>query len=491
MDMHEQKKMKRLFAGSGFSPSPGEEKLFRDFYDLLVEYNDELDLSRLKRFDDIIIKHFIDSVHITQLIDLPSPLVDIGTGAGFPGIPLKLVNPDLHIILAEPRHKRVSFMNMVIDKLGLEKIEVYPHLVTDKSFFEARGVITRALESVDETLHRVSHFLPAGGKVIFMKGPGADKDKQELSEQNHSDYSLDHDMEYTLPGTGFKRRLLVYKRISSSLKKTYKIFINPDETIGFPISSKENKRFKELKKITSIEGIKKNKKIIISGKKQVTELLEQKDHSLENEYLVIFDDYVEDTDSFNEQLTLFNNSGKLLILKKSLFNELDTFSTGAPLLVAGLPHLEEWDFSLEQGCTLLIPFQDPANVGAVIRSAVGLGVNSFIMLRESASPFHPKSIRASAGAVFKAVIKKGPSIYSLPDHIEKHSLPVVALDKRGREIDSFEFPDRFLLLPGIEGPGLPDHLKSEALSIPLQNNIESLNAAIAASIALYEWRRRG
>jgi tRNA G18 (ribose-2'-O)-methylase SpoU len=91
-------------------------------------------------------------------------------------------------------------------------------------------------------------------------------------------------------------------------------------------------------------------------------------------------------------------------------------------------------------------------------------------------------VRASGGAVFAAKLFDGPPLHSVPD-----AVPVVALSAGGRSISEFAFPDRFVLLPGVEGPGLPERFRQRALAIPMTGKVESLNAAAATSIALYLW----
>ena len=136
------------------------------------------------------------------------------------------------------------------------------------------------------------------------------------------------------------------------------------------------------------------------------------------------------------------------------------------------------------GCSLLIPFQDPENVGAVIRCAAAFDVQRIIVLSESANPFHPKAIRTSAGAVFSARLFEGPSLDML-----SQDLPVIALSSSGRPLAGMRFPESFYLLTGMEGPGLPPRLQADAVAIPMAAGVESLNAAVATAIALYEWRR--
>ena len=139
---------------------------------------------------------------------------------------------------------------------------------------------------------------------------------------------------------------------------------------------------------------------------------------------------------------------------------------------------------MPEGCTIFLPFQDPENVGAAIRSAVAFGAAQVILLAESAHPYHPKSLRASGGAVVHAKLLEGPSLKDLPE-----SLPLVALSTDGRDLSGFVFPESFGLLVGMEGPGLPEKWKKHALAIPISHDVESLNAATAAAIALYVWSR--
>ncbi len=480
--------MNDIFRSCGFVLSPRQLDQFGAYYDLLVENNDELDLTRITSFEDIVYKHFIDSIYFTEFMELPSPIIDIGTGAGFPGIPLKIYLPRLHVILSEPRKKRASFLETSAKALRLADVEVYPHMVTERSFFTVEGVITRALESIDDTLTRVNHFLPRGGRVIFMKGPEADRDLDAVTPGNSGAYSLETDRQYRLPHTSYERRLIVYKKELAGTCKTYSILKDLKATAGTAITSGENKTFKELKKLSDGSGIRKSGTVLVSGKKIIAELADNDGITVHE--LILHDGYAEDDDGINALIGKHEDAGTLLVLKKSLFNELDTFNTGGPLLVVRPPDIPDWKKGIAPGCTLFIPFQDPVNVGSVIRSAVGFNVGKIIMLKEAANPYHPKSIRASAGTVFSAVMEKGPSIRDLPALLGEGVSAVVALDAGGAALDSFTFPDRFLLLPGIEGPGLPETFKDRSISIPLSSIVESLNAPVAVSIALYEWSRQ-
>ena len=474
-----------LFAHSGIELQDHHASQFFDFYRLLVEHNESRDLTRITGFEEIVVKHFIDCVYVTRIAELPRSLLDIGSGAGFPGIPLKIISPETLVILAEHRPRRVEFMKLVIRELGLQGIEIHPHLVTDKSFFTVNGIITRALESIPETLGRVRHFLPLDGTAMFMKGPSVDDELRNDSGALTPDFIIEKDECYRLPGTTYDRRLLTFRKLSSRMEKTYRIMRRDTHQQGIAITSPDNGKFKELKKIITPDGMKKTGKVVVAGKKIISEMLREKRNV---SCLVVHDGYAETDPFLLTQLESNAESGNLLILKKSLFNDIDPAGTGGPLIVTDLPALTDWEHCDIDGCVLAIAFQDPVNVGAVIRSALGLGVSSMIVLKEAASPFHTRAIRSSAGTVFKARLFRGPSMFEINEAAEGRGIPIVALDKTGTPIDEYRFPDRFILLPGLEGPGMPEKLKVHAVAIPMNGNVESLNGPVAAAIAMYRWR---
>jgi tRNA G18 (ribose-2'-O)-methylase SpoU len=245
------------------------------------------------------------------------------------------------------------------------------------------------------------------------------------------------------------------------------------------IGSRQNPGFKKFLRILSGQGSKKHGLALFSGIKQVKEILEEFPIHCEG---LIFDK------------TLGLPAGFLLqalqsyALSSQLFKEIDALGTHQPVLIVRVPPVRSWDPAVPSpGCTLLIPFQDPVNVGAVIRSAAAFGVTKLVILKEAAHPFHYKSTRAAGSALLRVAICEGPSIGNL----ETGSTPLITLSPRGEEISQFRFPSSFCLLPGLEGPGLPPDLRNmQSLSIPMERGVESLNAALATGIALYVWRNK-
>ena len=108
----------------GITLSSDQRKQFDRYYELLVEWNKVMNLTGITDYDEVNLKHFIDSLTVVKIIDMNSvkKVIDVGTGAGFPGILLKIGFPELEIVLLDSLNKRVKFLNEVIGELGLKKI---------------------------------------------------------------------------------------------------------------------------------------------------------------------------------------------------------------------------------------------------------------------------------------------------------------------------------------------------------------------------------
>ncbi len=181
------------------------------YHELLREHNKTRDLTRLVGFEAIVLKHYIDCLIVGDFVRLPSPLLDIGTGAGFPGLLLKLRYPKIEVVLAEPRKQRILFLQKVISLLGLEGIEVFPHKVSSRSFErKMNGVITRALEPMVKTMLRSQAAVNSGTRFIFMKGPNLGTEVSDVAKQFPC-YQMLQNKTYTLPGTSHERRLVIWE----------------------------------------------------------------------------------------------------------------------------------------------------------------------------------------------------------------------------------------------------------------------------------------
>jgi 16S rRNA (guanine527-N7)-methyltransferase len=182
------------------------------YHQLLRANNGDQDLTRLIGFDTIAQRHYADCMILHGMMrgKWPSPLVDVGSGAGFPGIMIKLMSPETEIVLAEPRPRRVEFLEMVIRNLGLRGISVFGHKVTSRSLTQPfAGAITRAFETVESTLPRLGGCLGVGGQAIFMKGP---KVAEEMAVFDNDEYKVLRNQAYKIPNTIQDRVLVILER---------------------------------------------------------------------------------------------------------------------------------------------------------------------------------------------------------------------------------------------------------------------------------------
>jgi 16S rRNA (guanine527-N7)-methyltransferase len=201
-----------LFSRSGLEITEREAKMFFAFYNYLGEKNVDKSLSAITSFEDVVIKHFVDSAMVAKFVELPSPLLDIGSGAGFPAVPLKIINPKCEMILAENRKDRIKFLIGLVDHLGLLGIEVYPQKVKSNFPIFVRGVITRAVEPAGDTLKRCAPFLDPEAKAILMKGPASADEITSVAKTMERYFILENDISYTIPETSYSRRLSVFIR---------------------------------------------------------------------------------------------------------------------------------------------------------------------------------------------------------------------------------------------------------------------------------------
>lgn len=187
---------------------------FAKFYEILMKEQEHQNFTRLMSIKDVGLKHFIDCALVPKLTKLQFPLMDMGTGPGFPGIPLKILFPKEKIILAEGVQKRVEFLKRVREQLGLQNLDIIGRNIDDNFAYPLRGVITRAVEDIPNTLRNVSQAVEVGGRVYLMKGPGVDPELKMVGEWGEY-YKLVEDHHYDIPHTPHKRRLVVFEMVKA------------------------------------------------------------------------------------------------------------------------------------------------------------------------------------------------------------------------------------------------------------------------------------
>jgi RNA methyltransferase, TrmH family len=234
------------------------------------------------------------------------------------------------------------------------------------------------------------------------------------------------------------------------------------------IDSRANLTFKKLHSLTTAKGLKKEGLFLLCGENLIREFLKSSQLKIHSEIVA-------------PKLKPLLKSSASISLAPALFDEVDSVGTGFNILVIEQPLMEKVEARAlgsykPRGLELVVPLGDPANLGAMLRSAEAFGVSRVILTEEAAHPFLPKAVKASAGSVLRLPILRGPALCTFPDSC-------IALDMSGVAIDTFVWPKDAMLVVGEEGKGLGHAQFKRRISIPTKG-VESLNAVVAASVAL-------
>jgi 16S rRNA (guanine527-N7)-methyltransferase len=199
---------------------------FMKYYEILVEWNSFMNLTGITEYEEVVCKHFIDSLSIVKAfnMDQVKTLLDLGTGAGFPGIPLKIVFPHIHIVLLDSLNKRVKFLNEVINQLGLTDIETIHGRAEDygnsKEYREKFDLcVSRAVANLSTlSEYCIPYVKKAGYFIPFKSG----KIKEEVEEARKAVSILGGNIErvvpFTLPGTDIERSFVLIKKQANTPK---------------------------------------------------------------------------------------------------------------------------------------------------------------------------------------------------------------------------------------------------------------------------------
>lgn len=387
--------MAALMRAAGLSLDKRQLDQFWTFHQFLRAQNATLNLTRIHEFGAMVVKLYIDSAIVGKLTALPTPLLDIGTGAGFPGIPLAILHPEVHFLLSEGRHQRNEFLHQVIQMLQLRNVEILGHRIGPEYERPVHGVITRAVEPIAETLHRVLRCLQPGGKAIFMKGPDCD-DEIRAARKYERWYRFERDIAYRLLDTPNERRLIIYERTN----------LPAPRPIDAPVlASSDNPKFKAWKAALSSRGIRRQHIALAAGRAGI-EILQ-----MEPEWVAQV--IVAEGMKAPPEIAGFPTT----VLAKRLFAELDPVATNLPLVVVHVPTIESavWT-DLPPRC-LILGLQDPNELGAVLRVAAHFGWLDVWLTEEAAHPFHPRALLAGGAAAIRLRLRDAGRTADLPDHI--------------------------------------------------------------------------
>lgn len=198
---------------------------FHNYMNILIEWNKFMNLTGITDPKEVITKHFIDSLTVLYKIDKNVSVIDVGTGAGFPGIPIKIAFPETRVVLLDSLNKRIKFLNEVIEKLELKDIETIHGRAEEygknKNYREKYDIaIARAVAPLNILLEYLMPFAKVNGKCLCMKGSSSE---EEIENSKNAIKVLGGEIvetkDFYIPNTDIKRRIVQVNKTKETNNK--------------------------------------------------------------------------------------------------------------------------------------------------------------------------------------------------------------------------------------------------------------------------------
>ena len=227
VSVNKEELLKSVASSIGVELSNKQVEQFIKYHEILVEWNSFMNLTGITEYEEVVQKHFVDSLALCKIIDLSNVnnLIDIGTGAGFPGVPLKIAYPHLKVTLLDSLQKRIKFLNEVISQLGLENVETIHGRAEDfaKPSMKRESYdlcVSRAVANLASLSEYCLPYVSVGGYFIPYKSGKVEK---ELEESKKAVFLLggkiEEEVKFDLPDSDISRSLIKIKKASSTPKK--------------------------------------------------------------------------------------------------------------------------------------------------------------------------------------------------------------------------------------------------------------------------------
>lgn len=210
------------FLNYGFSLTEKQIEQFKNYYNLLILWNKKFNLTTITAQTDVIIKHFLDSVLAVDNIEQNARVIDLGTGAGFPGIPLRIMRDDIDLCLVDSLQKRTLFLKELVETLELENVLIIharsEDLAYKKLHREAYNhCVSRAVAKLNTLLEYCTPFIKKGGTVIAYKAKNAEE--EIVNAQNAArtlNVSIEAQLSYDIEEINSERVIVIYKKTAAT-----------------------------------------------------------------------------------------------------------------------------------------------------------------------------------------------------------------------------------------------------------------------------------